>query len=214
VADARERVLSRIRRRMPAGNDAARKASVAARLANPMANLIPRRGEGDTEHRIALFSRLMAGVGGTVERIASTEDIPEAVAAYLRNRNLPARIRRGADDFLAKLPWHRTPALAVNNGRAEDDDKAAISHAFAGAAESATVILLSGPDNPSTLNFLPEVHVVVLEAKDLHGSYEEAWLRLRRIHGPGRLPRTVNMISGPSRTGDVVQTFVRGAHGP
>lgn len=214
MAEARQRVLQRIKRRMPASDDAARQAAVAARLAHPRANLIPARGEGDAAHRVAVFTRLMEGVGGTVERIAAAEDIPQAVAAYLRNHNLPARVRRGADDLIAKLPWHRTPALEVANGRAIDADKAAISHAFAGAAESATVILLSGPDNPTTLNFLPEVHIVVLEVNDLHGSYEEAWTRLRKLHGPGEMPRTVNMISGPSRTGDVEQTIVRPAHGP
>jgi L-lactate dehydrogenase complex protein LldG len=30
----------------------------------------------------------------------------------------------------------------------------------------------------------------------------------------GELPRAVNFISGPSRTGDIEQTIVLGAHGP
>lgn len=214
MAKARDRVLAKIKRRMPAGDDAARVSAVAARLANAKRNLIPARAMGDAEDRIALFSRLMETVGGTVARIQSAEDIPEAVAAYLRDRNLPAHIRRGSDPLLARLPWYRVPTLEVGDGRAVDEDKAAISHAFAGAAESATVILLSGPDNPTTLNFLPEVHIVVLETKHLHGAYEEAWTRLRRLNGPGKMPRAVNMVSGPSRTGDVEQTIVRPAHGP
>ncbi|MCK7502398.1 MAG: LUD domain-containing protein [Comamonadaceae bacterium] len=41
---------------------------------------------------------------------------------------------------------------------------------------------------------------------------EEAW-QLAREHF-GDLPRAVNFISGPSRTGDIEQTIVLGAHGP
>jgi L-lactate dehydrogenase complex protein LldG len=73
---------------------------------------------------------------------------------------------------------------------------------------------VSGADNPTTLNFLPEAHTVLIAAPDIVGSYEEAFDRLLAIHGEGYLPRTVNLISGPSRTADIEQTIVRGAHGP
>ena len=210
-ADARARVMGGIAKRMPQGRDAERIAAVDARLAAKKRNLIPARGDGDAAHRIALFTRLMDAVGGTVECVSATEDIPAAVAQYLRSQNLPAKVRRGADEMLAKLPWHRAGTLQVDEGRADDKDTASVTRAFAGVAESATVIQLSGPDNPTTLNFLPEAHIAVLAIGDLVGNYEEAWTRLRKL---GPLPRTVNMISGPSRTGDVEQTIVRPAHGP
>jgi L-lactate dehydrogenase complex protein LldG len=122
-------------------------------------------------------------------------------------------VRRGADPVLAKLPWHRG-TLEVVTGRAVDADRASITRAFAGVAESGTIIQISGQDNPTTLNFLPEVHIVVLEATNIFASYEEAWTKLREVMGEGVMPRTVNMISGPSRTGDIEQTIVRPAHGP
>lgn len=102
----------------------------------------------------------------------------------------------------------------MTEGPAVDADRASISHAFAGVAESGTIVQVSGPDNPTTLNFLPEAHIVLLESADLFASYEEAWSKLRKAMGEGNMPRTVNMISGPSRTADIEQTIVRPAHGP
>jgi L-lactate dehydrogenase complex protein LldG len=211
---ARERIFGRIRRMAAKADETARKGAVEARLAHPKTNLIPERGQGDDAHRIAVFTKYMEAVGGTVEVIDDIDDVPARVAEYLRNTNRPAQIKRGADPLLAKLPWHRAGTLEVSEGRAHDSDKASLTHAFAAAAESGTIIQLSGPDNPTTLNFLPEAHIVVLKVSDLHASYEEAWARLRALYGPGNMPRTVNMISGPSRTADIEQTIVRPAHGP
>lgn len=212
--NARARIFSRIGRAMPKGDNAARVATVEERLARQQRNLIPERGQGDEAHRIAVFQRMMEAVGGTVELIDDINDVPAAAAKYLRSTNRPARLRHGSDERLTNLPWHRAQTLEVVEGRAEDSDTASLTHAFAGIAESGTIVQISGPANPTTLNFLPEAHIVLLEAKDLHASYEEVWTRLRDLYGPGEMPRTVNMISGPSRTADIEQTIVRPAHGP
>jgi hypothetical protein len=81
-------------------------------------------------------------------------------------------------------------------------------------AETGTLILESGTDNPTTINFLPEVHMVVVRAGDIVGDYETAWTALRQRHGKGEMPRTVNMVTGPSRSADIEQTLLLGAHGP
>ena len=75
-------------------------------------------------------------------------------------------------------------------------------------------MLLSGSGGPTTLNFLPDNHIVVLRASRVVGAYEDAWTRLREAYGPGVLPRTVNLVTGPSRTADIEQTIQLGAHGP
>ena len=211
---AREAILARIKSKMAKGEDATRQGAVAARLAGHQPNLIPLRGQGDMAHRIGVFTEMMEAVGGSVEVLDGLERVPEQVAGYLRNANLPARIRRGADELLTALPWHRAGTLQIEEGRAIDSDTASLTRAFAGAAESGTIIQVSGPENPTSLNFLPEAHIVVLEADNLFASYEEAWTKLRASFGEGVMPRTVNMISGPSRTGDIEQTIVRPAHGP
>lgn len=211
---AREMILGRIRSKLPRAPDEARRAAVDLRIAQHQRNLIPERGQGDLEHRIRVFTEMMLAVGGTVEVIDDMNEVPHHVAVYLRDGNLPARVRRGADPLLARLPWHRGGTLEVVEGPAVDEDRASVSHAFAGIAESGTIVQISGAENPTTLNFLPEAHIVVLEASTLFASYEEAWSKLRGLMGEGNMPRTVNMISGPSRTADIEQTIVRPAHGP
>jgi L-lactate dehydrogenase complex protein LldG len=211
---SRDDMLARIKAKTAKGSDESRRAAVDARLAQHPRNLIPERGIGDDAHRLRVFTEMMQAVGGSVEILDDINDVPHSVADYLRNANLPAHVRRGSDPVLATLPWHRGGAIEVVEGRAEGSDKASVTRAFAGIAESGTIIQTSGADNPTTLNFLPEVHIVVLEMKNIFASYEEAWTKLRAQFGEGQMPRTVNMISGPSRTADIEQTIVRPAHGP
>jgi L-lactate dehydrogenase complex protein LldG len=89
-----------------------------------------------------------------------------------------------------------------------------LCRAEAGIAESGTLVLVSGPQSPTTLNFLPETEIVVLSAEGVVGSMEEAWRMLRRRAAPGQMPRTVNFITGPSRSADIALKLQMGAHGP
>jgi len=57
MTTSREQVLAAIRSRMPKTDEKEREAAVAARLADPQANLIPARGQGDDHHRIAVFRK-------------------------------------------------------------------------------------------------------------------------------------------------------------
>ena len=107
--------------------------------------------------------------------------------------------------------------LEIRRGRAEDADHVGVTGAFAGIAETGTLMLISGPESPTRNNFLPDTHIVVLRGAQVAASYEEAWDRLRARSGApsgGFMPRTVNFITGPSRTGDIEQRIELGAHGP
>jgi L-lactate dehydrogenase complex protein LldG len=74
--------------------------------------------------------------------------------------------------------------------------------------------MTSGKDNPSTINFLPEHHIVVVDAADIDGDMESVLAKVRKKYGRGKMPRTLNFITGPSRSGDIEQKIILGAHGP
>lgn len=212
---ARDGILSKIRKARQTGpDDGARRATVSERLRTHPTGLIPARGQVDQPTRVALFVAQAEKVSTSVVRVASPAEVPGAVAAYLRSKNLPQAIRRGTDPLLADLPFESEPQLSVAVGASDGSDLAGLSHAFAGVAETGTAVLASGPDNPTTLNFLPEHHLVVIRAADVVGDYETAFARLREIRGDETMPRVVNLITGPSRSGDIEQQILLGAHGP
>jgi L-lactate dehydrogenase complex protein LldG len=211
---ARDEMFANIRRSLGVkGSEATRRQIVADRLERAPKGVVPARGQLDGEARIALFKTQAELALATVTEVASAADVPQVVAEYLRNHNLPATIRMGEDRRLTGMPWDAT-SLEVSRGRSEGGDLNAVSHAFAGVAESGSLVMSSGADNPSTLNFLPDNHIVVVSARDIASDYETVWTRVRFAFGKGSMPRTVNWITGPSRSGDIEQTMLLGAHGP
>jgi L-lactate dehydrogenase complex protein LldG len=213
--DARSMVLTRIRGALGITKlDRARRAAVIRRLERHPRSTIPAQALLSPAGCVSQLAEMLTKQAAEVARVATPEDAVHAIASYLSSNNLPPRLRIGADLRLAALPWKAAWDISRVYGRAEPSDKACLSRAIVAAAETGTLFLVSGADNPTTLNFLPEFHMVLVKASDIVGSYEEAWDRLRKIYGERTLPRTVNMISGPSRTADIEQTIVRGAHGP
>lgn len=210
----RNNILGHIRRRLNTHPDDGRAETVARRLGAPRANLIPARAQGDQNTLTNLFIAQAEALTATVDVLTAIEDAPQAIARFLATHNLAARIKIADHMQLRSLPWEYAPQLETKFGGGEDQDLVGLAMAFAGIAETGTLLLTSGPDGPTALNFLPDVHIVLLRKSDLVGSYEDALTRLRRLYGPGNLPRTLNFITGPSRTADIEQTIVLGAHGP
>jgi L-lactate dehydrogenase complex protein LldG len=212
---ARAHVLSRIRSALGVTpHDARREADVRRRLeAHPCGTIPDRACRGDAAS-VALFKEMLTSQGADVTSAADPKEAVNAIAAWLGAGGLPPSLRMGADAALAGLPWKEVPKIERRFGAAEASDSASLSRALVGTAETGTLFLVSGADNPTTLAFLSPTHTILIAASDIVGSYEEAWDRLRAIFGPGALPRSVNLISGPSRTADIEQTIVRGAHGP
>jgi L-lactate dehydrogenase complex protein LldG len=184
--------------------EAARVAELDTRIAACPGHTRPaQRGEYFT-----LFKRRFEARGGTVERISNRDALPAAVEAYLTGLSLPRRIVLAPS--LADLRWPDDIEREVR--RAYTDDLVAVSDCRLAVAETGSLLFTSGPASPTTHNFVPDHQLVLLDANSLVCHLEDAWGYLRTL--PAGMPRAVNLVSGPSRTGDIEQTIQLGAHGP
>jgi L-lactate dehydrogenase complex protein LldG len=220
MSEARDQILAGIRQALKRGPlDEAQRRALVERLADPPRNLIPARAASlDHSAQLTLFVAMAEDVQATVARVDNAATVPAAVADYLSRHNLPSRFVMTPDRRLDDIPWKERPLLQIRRGRAEDGDAVGVTACFAAVAESGTLMLISGPESPTRNNFLPDTHVVVLRSAQVVATYEDGWARLRaqarQPDGSFAMPRSVNFITGPSRTGDIEQRIEMGAHGP
>jgi L-lactate dehydrogenase complex protein LldG len=214
VSASREAILASMRAALGrTGDTAEQRAGIEARIAAHPRNLIPKRALLDHAGQVRLFVEMAEKAAATIAWVPRLADVPAAAANFLSAQNLPAVLRLAADPILEALPWSEWPLVKIETGPARRSDSASLTPAFAGIAETGTLMLISSQGTPTTLNFLPDNHLVVLREAQIVGPFEDAWDRLR-IAQEGAWPRTVNYITGPSRSADIEQQLHMGAHGP
>lgn len=213
MSGAREQILAGIRQSLGReGLDDAGVAAIQGRLARHSRHIVPARVDLNHDSLVDLFITKARAVSATVDEIKTMSDVPEAVREYLASENLPARLVQARG--LSGIDWSLAPTVETRAGMAEKSDDTSLTMAVAGVAETGTLLLASGPDTPTTLNFVPPTHIVVLTRDAVVGGYEDAWDRIRALASTKGQPRAANFITGPSRTGDIEQKIEIGVHGP
>ncbi len=212
---ARDAILQRVRKAVGAGGGD-RAAAIAHANAYMSAHAQGPRPVVPDDLR-AQFMRRAVDMASTVEAIADRGEIPAALARYLDALVLPPllaaqKARAGVcwPEF-ADLDWTGS-GLAIEARPTTGDDRIGITGCFCAIAETGTLVVLSGADTPTGTTLLPDTHIAVVRRERIVGGMEEAFALIRRERSAP--PRAINMISGPSRTGDIEQTIVLGAHGP
>ncbi|MBY4896364.1 lactate utilization protein C [Cupriavidus sp. AU9028] len=211
----RNRIFARIRAAQgrPAQTTQGEREAVADYLQRHPAG--PRPGiAGDVTEAFVVQAQKMAS---TVERVRSHAEVPAAVARYLQALALAPRAV--AWPALSALDWqaagveveYRPPVRDPQADR-EHGDLVGITGCFCAVAETGSLMLLSGPESFASGALLPETHIAVVPVSRIVPDLEAAFALVRSERG--ELPRATNVISGPSRTGDIEQTIVLGAHGP
>jgi L-lactate dehydrogenase complex protein LldG len=202
--NAREDIFNRIKNKTM-NNQSTKSSVVEQRIAAHQRGPVPEFSESVTERFIAKVKN----VAGTVKEINSIDELPSAVSEYLLSMSLEMKFVTAATE-LQQANW--PDEYDIDFRVAISSDLTSITTAYAAVAETGSLVLISDKETPTTLNFLPDNFICVLKQKDIHASMEDIWDLLRKENKA--VPRSLNFITGPSRTADVEQTIQLGAHGP
>ena len=212
MSSSREQIFANIRRglkREALQEDALK--TVRARLKEHPNNTIPTRSKVPHKEQIQLFMDMATEASAELIKLDDSSELPSAVNKFLSENKLTQLVSASPVEF-SKLDWTVLNDITVEHRPAQAGDLVSLTSSFVGIAETGTLMLLSGGDSPTTLNFLPDIHLVMLRQSNIVGAYEQAWNKLRSERP--EMPRTVNMITGPSRSADIEQKLQMGAHGP
>ena len=208
--NSREDILGRVRAGLgrDATNAAAGRAVMEAALTDRRQGPQPTI---DSEPKALLerFRLKSEQQSSTVDIVAREAEVPAAIARYLTAMKLSKSAVVWPS--LTALDWAGA-GIKVEGRGARDADLVGITGCFCAVAETGTLMLCSSPDTPSAVSLLPETHIAIVRASRIVPYMEDAFALARKELRS--LPRAVNFISGPSRTGDIEQTIVLGAHGP
>lgn len=199
---ARAHILQRLRRQQP---PAPPDSPAPAAPAGPAAASGPSRRQA--------FLAGLDRASATCTVLPGPAALPDAVAAHLQ-------MLAAGPVPMAAVAVAPHPLLTATAGRLAGcvrgppgpDCRVGLTVARAALADTGTLVLASSAATPATLALLPDHLMVVLEERHLLAALPLLWAQF--ADGPERLPRALNLLTGPSRTADIEQTLTLGAHGP
>lgn len=198
MSEPRERILSTIRQAL----------SRNGRLPHPGCPPVvpaPRYRTSLPDDPVERFLLMHQRVHGTFAAVDTLSAVPRAVHDHLAALSAPLKVLISPDSEISCLDWE---GLETEFRAARREDQSSVTMAFAGIAETGTLVMHSSAQSPINHHFLPANNVAILKQSRLIDSLENLWPLI------GEHPRTINLITGPSKTADIEQTIVYGAHGP
>lgn len=183
----------------------------------PTAEVGPDAGPAPRMHKDpqTQFAERVRASSATLVEIGSLAEAPGVIREEMRRLTIPGPVVTGEDPVFDSMAAESGPGHPQFVRRSfGGGDRVALSHAVAGIAETGSLALISGPGNPVTLNYLPDLHIILLSSNKLVVTLDALWPRLRQRFDQADWPRSINLVTGPSRTADVEQTIQLGAHGP
>lgn len=218
MSTSRDRILERLRTRRD-GPLSIDRAAVEQALAQPVraATEPPSRQE-----RIQMFTDTISRVQGQVIETSDQEWV-STLGALARQRDWGSLLLPATGDTLAHAVTQHWPTDATTrlvhydrpvedwSDRLFNDTDAALTSTRGAVAETGSLIVWPDAQQPRLMSLAPPVHIALLHADELYWTLTDA---LEAQPWSSRMPTNALLISGPSKTADIEQTLVYGAHGP
>ncbi|MBT6077023.1 MAG: LUD domain-containing protein [Oceanospirillaceae bacterium] len=211
MSTAKQQILGRIRSGLKRGPlNEQQQAILSQKLTSRSRTIQPARAKVTGQTALDDFKAMAIEVATEIVELASLEQLPQTMNQLMKDSNLTQQplVLANEPDLVA-LPWAHA-GITTDIRVSTKGDSVSLTNSLCGVAETGTLVLRSSPNSPTTLNLFPDLHCAVLHKDSIVAGYEDAWDWVR----DGGIPRTVNFITGPSRSADLEQTLRMGAHGP
>ena len=211
MSTARQQILGRIRSGLKRGPlNAQQQTHLSQELTSRTRTTQPARAKVTGPAALNDFKAMALEVATEIVELASLEQLPQAMSQLMQDSNIVHQPLVLADEAdLVALNW-AAAGIDTEIRVSTKGDSVSLTNSLCGVAETGTLVLRSSPHSPTTLNLFPDIHCAVLHKDSIVAGYEDAWDWVR----DGGIPRTVNFVTGPSRSADLEQTLRMGAHGP
>jgi L-lactate dehydrogenase complex protein LldG len=207
-SQSRERILAKIRSQQNRTGDTPQTevSAVHEHIAKHESGPLPKMDwPDDAERFLEQCERLQTSHA----TLADISKLPAEIMRYMQDKNVGTALI-GWDEF-SLLDWNGA-SLNFQARTAKDLDTVGLTSCFCAIAETGTLLLLSSASTPKTVALLPETHICTVRKERIVKTMEDAFALMRKEIG--QPPRSMFFVSGPSRTADIEQTIVIGAHGP
>ena len=178
-------------------------------------DLLPPAG-GSGEDRVELFARNVKALSGDFMPSGSFDEAVERLKVMARELGWKKVACHGTGNS-----FKAASALGLEVLNTDGDyDKldlekcdAGISLCLALVAQTGSVLVSASSSGGRGLSILPPHHVVLAEGSQMVSDLSEAFELIEKRYGK-EYPSSLSFITGPSRTADIEQQLVLGAHGP
>lgn len=212
MTDARERILSRVRAATGARHRTDEQhLALQSRITNPPRGPIPKSVNRSPDDLVAMFETKAVQHDCTVESASSPEEAWLMIVAFMAEHALRPEVVVAPSTALDEILKNAGDEINIRRDAAHETDQTSLTPVVCAVAETGTMVTVSGQATPTTLNFVPENQIVLVKTREVVPCYEDGWDEIRKR---GQMPRSVNWLSGPSRSADIGQVLYLGAHGP